>query len=152
MEQKAELKQKLTDDLKQAMKGGDKVKVFTIRLVMSAIKNAEIAKQAALADGDILGVIAKEARQREESILAFKQGNRQDLVDKEEAEMKVLQVYMPAQMGRDEVLAIAKKVIAEVGAKGPSDKGKVMPKLVGQLKGKADGRLINDIVTELLKS
>jgi uncharacterized protein YqeY len=150
MSQPSPLQQKLTDDLKQAMKAGDTVKRSVIRLVMAAIKNAEIAKQKELEDGDILGVIAKEIRQRQESIEAFKQGNRADLVANEEAEMAVLESYMPAQMSRDEIVAEAKKVIKEVGAESIRDKGKVMPQLIARLKGKADGREINEVVTELL--
>ena len=148
----ANLKQKLTDDLKQAMRNGDKVRRSVIRLVMAAIKNAEIARQATLENTDILGIIAKEVRQRQESIEAFRQGNRQDLVAQEEAELAVLKEYLPRQMTREEIIAAARQVIAEVGAQGPGDKGKVMPKLIAQLKGKADGREINAIVTELLSS
>jgi hypothetical protein len=144
------LKQKLTDDLKQAMRDGDKVKLSVIRLVMAAIKNAEIARQTALDDADILGIIAKEARQRRESVEAFRQGNRQDLVVQEEAELTLLQGYLPQQISREEIMAEARRVIEEVGAQGPGDKGKVMPKLISQLKGKADGREINTVVTELL--
>jgi len=146
----AKLKQKLTDDLKQAMRGGDKVRRSVIRLVMAAIKNAEIARQAAVEDADILGIIAKDIRQHKESIEAFKQGNRQDLVSQEEAELAILQEYLPQQMTREEVIAEARRVIEEVGAQGLSDKGKVMPKLIAQLKGRADGREINEVVTELL--
>ncbi len=149
---KVDLKQKLTDDLKQAMRDGDKVRRSVIRLAMAAIKNAEIARHATLDDTDILGIIAKEARQRQESIEAFRQGNRQDLVAQEEAELAVLKEYLPRQMTREEIIAAARQVIEEVGAQGPSDKGKVMPKLIAQLKGKADGREINAIVTELLSS
>lgn len=148
----ANLKEKLSSDLKQAMRGGDKVRRSAIRLVMAAVHNAEIARQSSLTDGDILGVIAKEARQRQESIEAFKQGNRQDLVAQEEAELAVLQEYLPKQMTRDEIIAEARKVIEEVGAQGPKDKGKVMPKLIANLKGRADGRQINEVVTELLSS
>jgi len=144
------LKQKLMDDLKQALKGGDKVRSSVIRLVMAAIKNAEIARQATSSDADILGVIAKQVRQRQESIEAFKQGNRQDLVTQEEAEMAVLNEYLPRQMPREEIIAEARRVIAEVGAVGLSDKGKVMSQLIAQLKGRADGREINAVVTELL--
>ena len=89
----AKLKQKLSDDLKEAMKGGDTVKRGAIRMLMAAINNTEIARQAKLEDGDILGVVAKEVKQRRESIEAFKQGNRQDLVEKEEAELAILQEY-----------------------------------------------------------
>lgn len=146
------LKQKLTDDLKQAMKGGDKVRSLVIRLVMAAIKNAEIARQATSNDADILGIIAKQARQRQESIEAFKRGNRQDLVAQEEAELVVLNEYLPRQMPREEIIAEARRVIAEVGAVGLSDKGKVMSQIIAQLKGRADGREINAVVTELLGS
>jgi len=150
MAQPSPLQQKLTDDLKQAMKGGDTLKRSVIRLLMAAIKNAEIAKQKALDDSDILGVIAKEIRQRKESIEAFKQGNRPELAANEEAEMAVLEAYMPAQMSRDEIVAEAQQVIKEVGAESIRDKGKVMPQLIAKLKGKADGREINEVVTELL--
>jgi len=148
--QESPLKQKLVEDLKQALRGGDKVRRSVIRLVMAAIKNAEIARQITLEDADILGVIAKEARQRRESIEAFRQGNRQDLVTQEEAELVILQQYLPQQMSREEIIAEARRVIEEVGARGPGDKGKVMPKLIAKLKGKADGREINAVVTELL--
>ncbi len=146
------LKQKLTDDLKQAMRGGDKIRRSVIRLVMAAIKNTEIARQATLEDADILGIIAKEARQRRESIEAFKQGDRQDLVAQEETELAVLNQYLPQQMTREEIVQAARRIIKEVGAEGPGDKGKVMPKLIAELKGKADGREINAVVTELLTS
>ena len=151
MEQEATgLKQKLSDDLKQALRQGDKVRRSVIRLVMAAINNAEIARQAALNDADIYGVIAKEIRQRKESIEAFKLGKRQDLVAQEEAELAILQEYLPQQMTREEIIAEARRVIDEVGAQGAKDKGKVMPKLIAQLKGRADGREINEVVTELL--
>ncbi len=146
------LKQKLMDDLKQAMRSRDKLRLLVIRMVMSAVKNTEIARRADLSDTDILGVIAKEARQRQESIEAFKQGNRHDLVTQEEAELAILQEYLPEQMSREEIIAAARRVIEEIGAQGPGDKGKVMPKIIPQLKGRADGREINAVVTELLSS
>jgi len=152
MTKESALKQKLADDLKQAMRDGDKVKRSTIRLAMAAVKNAEIARQAVLEDGDVLGVITKEVRQRKESIEAFKQGGRQELVAIEEAEMVVLEQYLPQQMSRDEITAEARRVIEEVGAESIRDKGKVMPPLIAKLKGKADGREINEVVTELLGS
>jgi len=145
-----DLNQKLTGDLRQALRAKDKIRCLVIRLVMSAIKNAEIARGTTLNDADILGLIAKEARQRHESIDAFKQGNRQDLVAQEEAELAIINEYLPPQMTRDEIVAEARRVIEEVGAQGISDKGKVMPMLIAELKGKADGREINAVVTELL--
>ena len=150
MEQKASLRQKLGDDLKQAMKSGDEVKRSAIRLLMAAITNTEIARQASLEDADILGIIAKEVRQRKESIEAFKQGNRQDLVAREEAEQAILEEYLPQQVTREEIVEAARRIIGEVGAEGPGDKGKVMPRIIAQLKGRADGREINEVVTELL--
>ena len=146
------LKQKLNDDLRQSMREKNEIKTSTLRLLLSAIKYAEIKpdRQVTLSDPDILGMIAKEIKQREDSIAAYKQGNRQDLVDREATEMAILQAYMPPQLTRDDVAAEARQMIAEVGAKGPSDKGKVMSKLVAKLKGKAEGKVINDVVTELL--
>ena len=146
------LKEKLNDDLKQAMKSGDTVKRSVVRMVLAAVNNAEKAKQASLENGDILGIIAKEVKQREESIEAFKQGNRQDLVTQEEAELAILVEYLPQQMTRDEIVSEARRIIEMVGAQEPRDKGKVMPKLIAELKGKADGRVINEVVTELLGS
>ncbi|MFC2035581.1 GatB/YqeY domain-containing protein [Chloroflexota bacterium] len=146
------LKERLNNDLKQAMKSGDKVRRSVLRLVLAGIQNTEIARQAVLEDGDIIGIIAKEARQHQESIEAFKRGNRADLVTHQEAEMSVLQEYLPTQITRDEIISEARRIIEEVGAHGPSDKGKVMSKLITLLKGKADGYEINEIVTELLSS
>ena len=148
----ADLKQKLTADLKQAMKAGDKVRRSAIRMALASIQNAEIARQSALEEGDILSIVAKEVRQRKESIEAFKQGDRQELVAQEEAELAVLKDYLPQQLSREEITDAARKIIEEVGAQGPRDKGKVMPKLIAQLKGRADGREINAVVTELLGS
>ncbi len=141
---------RLSRDVKQAMRDGDTVKRDTIRLLLAAVQNAEIAKRGELAEPDILGIVAKEARQRHESIEAFQQGNRPDLVAIEEAELVVIQGYLPAQASREEIVEFARRVIAEVGADSPRDKGKVMPRLVTEFKGKADGRIINEIVTELL--
>jgi len=152
MDEKANLKQKLNDDLRQAMKSRDEVRRSALRLLLAAVNNAEIARRAALDDADTLGIIAKEVKQHQESIDAFKQGGRQDLVDKEVAEMAVLQAYLPQQLTREEIVAAAQQVIAEVGAQGIGDKGKVMPRIIAQLKGKADGRVINEVVTELLSA
>ena len=148
----ANLKQKIENDLRQALRMKDNVRRSVIRLLMAAIKNTEIAQQSALGDADILGVIAKEVKQRHESIEAFKQGNRPDLVAKEEAELAVLQEYLPEPATREEITAEARRVIAEVGAQGPHDKGKVMPQLITKFKGRAGGREVNEVVTELLSS
>ena len=150
MNQEADLKKKLNDDLKQAMKDGDTQKRSVLRMLLSSVHNAEISKQAALDNSDVLGIIAKEIKQHNESIEAFKQGNRSDLVEKEEAELAILQTYLPQPMSREEIVEVAREVIARVGAKGPADKGKVMKELMPGMKGKADGKVINDVVGELL--
>ncbi|MFH1652340.1 MAG: GatB/YqeY domain-containing protein [Chloroflexota bacterium] len=153
METKPGLKAKLTEDVKQAMRSGDTLKRSTLRMLLAAITNAEIARlNKPLEDADVLGVIAKEAKHRQESIEAFQKGNRPDLVAQEEAELALLQSYLPAQASHEEVVAAAKRIIAEVGAQGPGDKGKVMPRIIAELKGKADGKEINTVVTELLSA
>jgi uncharacterized protein len=144
------LQEKLNTDLRTAMKARDEVRMLVLRSLLSALNYAEIAKQKKLDDPGVIDVIAREIKQRKESIEAYEKGNRQDLVDKEKAEMVVLQEYMPPQMGRDEIASIVSQVITEVEAKGPGDKGKVMQKLMPQVKGKADGGEVNSIVTELL--
>ncbi|MCX5996159.1 MAG: GatB/YqeY domain-containing protein [Chloroflexi bacterium] len=141
---------KINTDLKAAMRAKEELRLLVLRTLLSSINYAEIAKQKKLDDGGIIEVIGKEIKQRRESIEAYDKGNRPDLSAKEKAEMAILQEYMPAQMSRDEITAIVEKVIAEVGPKGPGDKGKVMQKLMPQVKGKADGNEVNSIVTDLL--
>jgi uncharacterized protein len=144
------LQEKLNTDLKAAMRARDELRMLVLRTLLSSMNYAEIAKQKKLDDGGVIEVIGKEIKQRRESIEAYDKGNRGDLSDKERAELAILLEYMPAQMGREEIAAIVEKVIAEVGAKGPGDKGKVMQKLMPQVKGKADGNEVNSIVTDLL--
>lgn len=144
------LQDKVADDLRQAQKSGDKVRVTVLRLVKAGVKNAEIAQGAPIGDAGVIDVITREVKQHRESITEFTKGNRQDLVAKEEAELATLLEYLPKQMSREEVVAIVRQVIEQVGATGPGDKGKVMSQLMPQLKGRADGREANDIVTELL--
>jgi len=150
MATETDLEKRITEDMRQAMKAGDAVKRDALRLLLSSIKNAAGAKLAPLDEGEVLSVISKDVKRHQESIDAFKKGNRADLVSKEEAEMAVLQSYLPRQMSREEIITAVKEVIAAVGAKGPGDKGKVMQQLMPKLKGKADGKAINDVVTELL--
>ncbi|MCJ7807591.1 MAG: GatB/YqeY domain-containing protein [Dehalococcoidia bacterium] len=144
------LQDKVADDLRQAQKSGDKVRVTVLRLVKAGVKNAEIAQGAPIGDAGVIDVITREVKQHRESITEFNKGNRQDLVAKEEAELATLLEYLPKQLSREEVMAIVRQVIEQVGATGPGDKGKVMSQLMPQLKGRADGREANDIVTELL--
>lgn len=144
------LAEKLMGDLKVAMKARDKTRLSVIRQIRAQIQNTEIAKRQALDDSDILGVISKEAKQRRESIGEFKKADRQDLVAQEEAELAILLEYLPQQMSREEIVTVARRMIDEIEARGPGDKGKVMPRLVAELKGKVEGREISEVVTELL--
>jgi len=146
------LQERIKSDLHQAQKQGDKARVSALRLIISGIQYAEIAKGAALDDAGVISVFNKEVKQRRESIEEFTKGNRSDLVEKEKTELAILLEYLPKQMSRDEIIEIIRKVIVEVGAKGPGDKGKVMSKLMPQVKGKADGREVGSIVGEILST
>jgi uncharacterized protein YqeY len=144
------LKERLNEDLREALRSRDETRKGTIRMALAAVHNAEIAAGNQLDDAGVTAVLAREVKQRRESIEEFKKGNRQDLVDKEQAEIDVLMPYLPQQLSRDEIVEAARNVIAHVGATGPRDKGKVMPVIMAELRGKADGSEINAVVTELL--
>ena len=144
------LKEQFSADLKEAMRQRDALRRDVLRMALAAFQNAEIASGAALDEDAALAVVAKQAKQRRESIEEFRKGGRQDLVDKEEAELAILATYLPQQVTRDEVAAAAREVIAETGASGPSDLGKVMPVLMKRFSGRADGREVNEVVRELL--
>ncbi len=146
------LKERLAEDLKDAIRQRDEARKNAIRMATWAIKNAEVAKGTTLSDTNLLALIGREAKRGRESIAEFEKADRQDLVAKEKAELSVIQSYLPAQMNRDEITQAAREVISEVGAGGPRDKGKVMPVLIGRLAGRAEGREINEVVTELLDS
>ena len=137
-------------DLKEAMRDRDERRRATLRLTMAALHNAEIAAGEEL-DGDAaLAVLSKEANKRRESIEEFKKAGRDEMVEKEEAELKILAAYLPEAVSRDDVVAAARKVVDETGADGMKDIGKVMPVLMQELRGRADGRLVNEVVRELL--
>jgi len=144
------LKERLNDDLKDALRKGEEQRKAALRMALAALHNAEIEAGGELDEGAVLGVLAREAKQRRESIEEFRKGRREDLVAREEAQLAFIDQYLPQQMTRDEIAEAARAVIAQVGASGPGDKGKVMPVLVNQLRGRADGREINAVVTELL--
>ena len=144
------LKERFNSDLREALRSGDEHRKSALRMVLAALHNAEIEAKGELDEGAILGVLAKEVKQRRESIEEFRKGGREDLVAREEAQLAFIQPYLPQQMTREEIIEAARSVIAEVGASGPADKGKVMPVLINKLRGRADGREINAVVTELL--
>jgi len=149
------LREQLMNDLKDAMRAKDETRKRTIRSVIAALKEAETeldanGQRVSLDDDDILALIAKQAKQRQESIDAFQLGGRDDLVAREEGDLAVLQSYLPQQLSREQIEAEARQVIAEVGARGPHDIGKVMKPLMVRIRGRADGGLANQIVRELL--
>jgi uncharacterized protein YqeY len=144
------LKDRLAEDLKEAVRQRDERRKSTIRLVRADITNAEIERGGELGDDEVLAIIAKQARQRRESVTEFARAGRQDLVDQEEEELQILLNYLPAQMSRDEIEIAARQIIADVGATSRAQMGEVMRRLMSQLKGKADGSLVNRVVREIL--
>ena len=138
-------------DLHDAMRKGDRTRVSVLRLLRSSLGYEEIERKGALDDSDVIDAISRQARQRRESIEMYRRGNRQDLVDKEEAELGVLQEYLPAQLGPDELEVMARGVVEEVGATSLKDRGRVMGRLMPQVRGKADGAAVNEVVARLLE-
>ena len=132
------LKAQITEDMKTAMRAKDSGRLGTIRLLQAAMKQKEVDERVTLDDAMVIAIVDKLIKQRKDSIDAFTKADRQDLVDIEEAEMKVLQVYLPARLSADEVAAEVKAIVAELGASGPGDMGKVMGAVKQRLAGKAD--------------
>ena len=132
------LKDRITEDMKAAMRAKDSERLGAIRMLTAAIKQKEVDERVALDDAGVVGIVDKLLKQRKDSIEAFEKANRQDLADKEKAEAAVLQAYLPARLSADEVAAEVKAIVAEVGAKGPADMGKVMGAARARLAGKAD--------------
>jgi uncharacterized protein YqeY len=144
------LKDRLEKDLRDALRNKDEQRKTTLRLVLAAIKNAEIDKRGELEEGELLAVLSKQAKQRRESAAQFAEGGREDLVAQEERELEIIEEYIPAQLSEKEIEARAREVIQEIGATTPSQMGDVMRVLMPQMKGRADGRLVNTIVTAIL--
>ena len=132
------LKEQITEDMKTAMRAKDSERLGTIRLLLAAMKQKEVDERVALDDAMVVAIVDKMVKQRKDSIAAFTTGGRIDLADKEAAETKVLEAYLPQRLGADEVAAEVKAIVAELGAKGPGDMGKVMGAVKARLVGKAD--------------
>jgi uncharacterized protein YqeY len=132
------LKEQITEDMKTAMRAKDAERLGTIRLLLSALKQKEVDERIELDDMAVVAIVDKLIKQRKDSIAAFEQAARQDLADKEKAEMAVLVGYLPARMSAEEVTAAVQAIVSELGAKGPADMGKVMGAVKTQLAGKAD--------------
>ncbi|MDN5324464.1 MAG: uncharacterized protein PWP02_174 [Thermosipho sp. (in: thermotogales)] len=143
------LKEKIFEDLKQAMKERNEIKTRVLRLLSSAIKNFEVEKMSSATDEEIGKLILKEMKKRQESILAYKNANREDLALEEEKELEILKEYAPKMLSEEEIREIVKKTIDELNAT-PKDFGKVMKEVMSKLKGRADGSLVSKVVKELL--
>ncbi len=144
------LKDKLKNDLKDAMKTKNTLKRDTIRFLMSALKQIEVDERRELSDEDIVKIIQKSAKQREDSMSQYKNAGRDDLYQKESNELKILKEYLPKQMGDDELKDIIKNIILKIGANSIKDIGKVMGAAIKECSGKADGKRINKIAKEML--
>jgi uncharacterized protein YqeY len=144
------LKDRITEDMKAAMRARDSARLGTIRLLQAALKQKEVDERVTLDDAAIVAIIDKLIKQRKDSIDAFAKASRQDLVDKEAAEMTVLQAYLPARLSAEEVEAAVRAIVAETGASGPADMGKVMGAAKQRLAGKADMGTVSAAVKKAL--
>jgi uncharacterized protein YqeY len=146
------LKEKLQRDLKEAMKNRDEIRLRTLRMVLTALKNFEVEKMKEASDEDVIEVIQKEAKKRREAIEEYKKAGREDLATAEAEELAILEEYLPEQLSEDEIRKIAFEIIKKVGATSPKDLGKVMREIMPKIKGRADGKLVNRIVRGILES
>jgi len=145
------LRETLDSDLKQAMRNKEALKRTVLRTMLSEIRNAEINSQATLDDEGIISVLTKQVQQRKDSVEAYEAANRQDLVEKETAEINIISVYLPEQLPQEEVERIIEDVISQSGSSSLDDMGKVMGLVMPQVKGRADGKIVNAIVTKKLR-
>lgn len=146
------LKEQLQNDVTEAMRSGDVERRDTLRLLLAAVKQEEVDKQTQLDDSGVEAVLAKQAKQRRETIADAEKADRGDLAAKEAAELAIIETYLPEMMTRDEIRVAAEAAIKDSGASGMQDMGKVMGQLMPQLHGNADGRLVSEVVRELLRS
>jgi len=140
----------IKDDLKKAIKSKDNIKKSVYRFILSAIHNEEIKLGKELDNDMVMKLMIKQAQQRKDSIEAFKLGSREDLINKEAQELKIIEQFLPAQIDENQIKNLAQQTIDEVGAESVKDLGKVMPILMKKLAGKAEGKIVNKVVTELL--
>ncbi len=148
----ASIKERLEEDIRNAMRARDRERLETLRFLKSQIQLSEKNSLTELDDEGVTDVLTKQVKDRRESIEMFGQGGRDDLVEKEQIALAILQEYMPEQMDADAIESLARQVIAEVGASGPGDRGKVMGRIMPQVRGKADGSMVNAAVSRLLES
>ena len=146
------LREKLEDDIRQCMRDRNKARLDGLRFLKAAVQAAEKTSGKGLDDAGMVEVTSKQVNDRRESIRMFKQGNRTDLVEKESAELAVLEEYLPPQLSVDEITALIQGIVAEVGATSIKEKGQVMGRLMPQVRGKADGTVVNELVTQILEA
>jgi uncharacterized protein YqeY len=146
------LKDKLNQALKEAMKAGDARKKATLRLALAEVKNAEIEEKGDLDEGRVLGILQKEVKARQETIEGAKQADRPDLIDKAQSEIEILNEFLPQPLSKDELREIVLETISELGAESMADMGQVMGALMPKIRGKADGKIANQLVREALGS
>lgn len=144
------LKEKIMNDLKKSMKERDEVKIRTLRMIIASIKNWEINNLKDIDDNSIISVLLKEAKRRKEAIEEYRKANREDLVKAEEEELKIIESYLPERMSEEEIKELVLKTIEEIKATSLKDLGKVMKAIMPKIKGKADGKLVNDMVRKIL--
>lgn len=144
------IKDKVAEDLKEALKGGDIVRVSTLRLLSNALHNEEIAKQKELTEEEELAVVRRELKRREEAVEAYEKGGRPESAEKEKKEAEILKEFLPAQMSSEELAKIVEQVISEVGASGQQDFGKVMGAVMEKAKGQVDGKVVAQVVRQKL--
>lgn len=147
------IKDQLTADMKQAMKDREagKLRLSVIRMVRASIKNTEINQKKDLDDEEVLAILAKEVKMRQDSLTDFKKADRQDLIGQAESEIEILKKYLPQALSDDELRGVIAEAIVSVGAKSPKDMGKVMPAVMAKTRGRADGKRVNALVMETLK-
>jgi uncharacterized protein len=144
------LREKIATDMRDAMKAREQARVATLRMLMAAVKNAEVEKLHELSDDEVLEVVAREAKRRRESIDAFEKGGRSDLVEKETAELNVLEAYLPAKLSDEQLVELVDEAVAETGATTPKQMGEVMKALMPKIRGRADGAQVSALVKSKL--
>lgn len=146
------LKEQINQDLVEAMKAKDEVKVSTLRMVKASVMKFEVSGKEKIesTDEDVMATLKKEAKQRKDSIEQFEKGGREDLAAPERAELAILETYLPEMMGEEQVREVVEATVTEMGATGPQDMGKVMGAAMGKLKGQADGGVVKDMVQKVL--
>lgn len=145
-------KEQILEDIKSAMKAKERETLSTLRMLQSSIKNEEIANKKDLDDTEIGKIVKKEVKKRKDAIEQYTKGGRQELADKEQSEIKILEKYMPEEMGEEEIKQIIENTIKDINANGPQDMGKVMGVVMPKLDGKADGQIVSKLVKESLNN